>query len=179
VLAAASRMGDLIDSLLELARISRVPLGRRRVDLSVLAVAAIDDLARGEPQRDVDVVVAPHLEVEADARLMRILLDNLFDNAWKYTSGCSQPRIELGVTRQGGEPVYYVRDNGQGFDMAHADRLFTPFACLDGNPSHRGIGIGLATVRKIVERHGGRVWAEAEPERGAKVLFTVPGPEPS
>jgi DNA-binding response OmpR family regulator len=179
VLAASSRMGDLIDSLLELARISRVPLGRRRVDLSVLAAAAIDDLARGEPKRDVDIVVAPHLEVDADARLMRILLDNLFENAWKFTSGCARPRIELGVTREGSEPVYYVRDNGEGFDMALADRMFTPFACIDGNPSHRGIGIGLATVRKIVERHGGRVWAEGAPEHGAMVSFTVPGPEPS
>jgi DNA-binding response OmpR family regulator len=179
VLAASSRMGDLIDSLLELARISRVPLGRHRIDLSVLASAAIDDLARGEPRRDVDIIVTPHLEVDADARLMRILLDNLFDNAWKYTSECEKPKIELGVSHQGGEPVYYVRDNGQGFDMAHADRLFTPFASIDGNPSRRGIGIGLATVRKIVERHGGRVWAEGEPERGARISFTVPAPQAS
>ena len=179
VLAASSRMGDLIDSLLELARISRVPLGRHRVDLSVLAAAAIDDLARGEPRRDVDIVVQPHLEVDADARLMRILLDNLFDNAWKFTSKCERPKIELGVSRQGDEPVYYVRDNGQGFDMAHADRLFMPFVCIDGNPARRGIGIGLATVRKIVERHGGRVWAEGEPDRGARISFTVPAPEAS
>ncbi|MDX2086938.1 MAG: response regulator [Kofleriaceae bacterium] len=179
VLAASSRMGDLIDSLLELARISRVPLGRHRIDLSVLATAAIYDLARGESRRDVDIIVTPHLEVDADARLMRILLDNLFDNAWKFTAECERPTIELGVSHQGDEPVYYVRDNGEGFDMAHADRLFTPFACIDGNPSRRGIGIGLATVRKIVERHGGRVWAEGQPDRGAQISFTVPAPQTS
>lgn len=174
VLAATSRMADLIDALLELARISRAPLGRHRVDLSSLASAALDDLGRREPERKVCVNVASNLVVDADGRLMRVLLDNLLGNAWKFTSKCTEPRIELGTVHDGDETVFFVRDNGAGFDMAQADRLFTPFARLHTDGEFRGTGIGLATVRRIIERHGGRIWAEGAPNAGARISFTVP-----
>ncbi len=162
VLAASSRMGELIDSLLELSRVSRGPIGRHTVDLSGLAVASLDELARRNPERALDAVVEPNLLVEADARLIRIALDNLLDNAWKFTAGRNTARIELGVDRGGNEPVYFVRDNGAGFDRSQLGAAFC------------GTGVGLATVRRIVERHGGRVWAEPAHEPGAQISFTIP-----
>jgi light-regulated signal transduction histidine kinase (bacteriophytochrome) len=177
VLAASSRMADLIEALLELARIHRVPLGRHRIDLSALAGTVIDDLNRREPQRSVTAIVAPHVMVDADARLMRVLLDNLFGNAWKFTARHPRANIELGVESDGGEPVYFIRDDGVGFDMTRANRLFTPFYRLHTDEEFKGTGIGLATVRRIVERHGGRIWAEGSVGEGAKVSFTIPEPE--
>lgn len=174
VLAAASRMADLIDALLELARIGRAPLGRHRVDLSALAHAAIEDLALRDPRRPVHTSVAPRLVVDADGRLVRILLDNLLDNAWKFTRRTRTPMIELGATQGPGDAVYYIRDNGAGFDMAHAEQLFTPFARLHSDREFPGMGIGLATARRIVERHGGRIWAEARAGGGATISFTLP-----
>ena len=174
VLAATARMSDLIDALLELARISRAPIGRHRVDLSALATTAIEELARRDPERRVLAVIEPNLVVEADGRLVRVLLENLLGNAWKFTSKRADARIELGVTRELGEPVFFVGDNGAGFDMAHVDRLFTPFARLHTECEFRGTGIGLATVRRIVERHGGRIWAEGVVGSGARISFTIP-----
>lgn len=174
VLSAASRMSDLIDALLELARISRAPVGRHRVDLSTLALASFDELGRRDPERCVSKVIAPHLVVDADGRLMRVLLDNLLGNAWKFTSRASAPRIELGVSQEGDETVFYVCDNGAGFDMSQVDRLFTPFARLHTDGEFPGTGIGLATVRRIVERHGGRIWAHGATNAGARISFTVP-----
>ena len=176
VLAASSRMADLIEALLELARIHRAPLGRHRIDLSSLAGTVIDDLNRREPQRCVTAIVAPHVMIDADARLMRVLLDNLFGNAWKFTARRSTANIELGVESDGGEPVYFIRDDGVGFDMTRANRLFTPFYRLHTDEEFKGTGIGLATVRRIVERHGGRIWAEGSVGEGAKVSFTIPDP---
>ena len=173
VLAASHRMADLIDALMELARISRVPLGRHRVDVSALAHVAIDDLARREPDRHVDVSIAPDVIVEADARLIRILLDNLLGNSWKFTCKTAEPRIELGVRDEDGERAFYIRDNGAGFDMSQADRLFTPFARLHSDSEFKGTGIGLATVHRIVERHGGRIWAEGAVGAGATIWFTL------
>jgi light-regulated signal transduction histidine kinase (bacteriophytochrome) len=174
ILAAASRMSDLIDALLELARISRTPIGRHRVDLSKLSTLVFNELARREPSRDVGLEVAPGLIIDADGRLMRILLDNLLGNAWKFTAGISPALIGVGSERRDGEPVYFVRDNGAGFDMAQADRLFTPFQCLPPAGALTGTGIGLATVRRIVERHGGKIWAEGSVGTGVKISFTVP-----
>jgi two-component system NtrC family sensor kinase len=177
VLAASSRMADLIEALLELARIHRAPLGRHRVDLSALAGTVIDDLNRRDPARVVAARVAPHVLVDADARLMRVLLDNLLGNAWKFTARQPDAHVELGVEQDGEDAVYFVRDDGAGFDMARAARLFTPFYRLHSEDEFKGTGIGLATVRRIVERHGGRIWAEGSVGQGAKISFTIPDPE--
>jgi DNA-binding response OmpR family regulator len=173
VLAAASRMSDLIEALLELGRIHRVPLGRYRVDLTSLASATVEELARREPQRTVVCVIAPDLQLDADGRLLRVLLDNLLGNAWKFTSKRPTAHIELGV-ESNGERTYFVKDDGAGFDMAQAGRLFTPFHRLHTDTEFPGTGIGLATVRRIVERHGGRIWADGVVGKGAKVSFTIP-----
>jgi signal transduction histidine kinase len=117
------------------------------------------------------------LAVEADGGLLRIVLDNLLGNAWKFTSKTAEPRIAFGAERRDGSEVFFVRDNGAGFDMAYADKLFAPFRRLHGEAEFQGTGIGLATVRRIVERHGGRVWAEGAPGRGASVFFTLPSAE--
>jgi signal transduction histidine kinase len=167
-------MSGLIDALLELSRISRAPIGRHRVNLSQLASSVLEELADREPRREVRLDVAPDLIVDADGRLMRILLDNLLDNAWKFTHRSAAPLIWVGSEHRDGEPVYFVRDNGAGFDMAHADKLFTPFHRAHGGGELIGTGIGLATVRRIVERHGGKVWAEGSIGGGAKISFTVP-----
>ncbi|HEY4058274.1 MAG TPA: response regulator, partial [Kofleriaceae bacterium] len=176
VLGASTRMGELIDALLELSRVSIVPLEKRPVDLAALASASIDELSRRDPKRGVAAVVASHIEADGDTRLLRVVLDNLLSNAWKFTARQSEPYIEVGVRAADGEdPVYFVKDNGAGFDMAHAERLFMPFGRLHSEREFSGTGIGLATVRRIVERHGGRVWAEGEPGHGAQISFTLPG----
>ncbi|MBL9015184.1 MAG: response regulator [Myxococcales bacterium] len=162
VLAGSTRMGELIDALLELSRVSRAPLGRHPVNLSSLAAASLDELARRDPARPLNAVVEPNLVVEADGRLIRIAVETLLDNAWKLTRRQDPARIEIGVDHRCGEAVYFVRDNGEGFDLSHPGAAFC------------GTGIGLATVRRIVERHGGRVWAERAPQHGAQVLFTLP-----
>ena len=174
VIAAATRMSDLIDALLELSRISRVPIMRHRVELSTLAAVVVDELRRRDPDRNVDVSIAPDLVVAGDGRLMRILLDNLLGNAWKFTAPRANARIEVGKEVVGDETVFYVRDDGAGFDMTHAERLFEPFHRLHTEGEFKGTGIGLATVRRIVERHGGRIWAEGAVGGGAKLFFTIP-----
>ena len=175
VLAATARMSDLIDALLELSRISRTPIGRHRVDLSQLAAVVLDDLSRRDPMRAVRLDVAPGLVVDADGRLMRILLDNLLGNAWKFTTRTDPARIAVGREAGAeGEAVFFVHDNGAGFDMSQADRLFTPFQRLHHDCEFAGTGIGLATVRRIVERHGGKIWAQGSIDGGAKISFTVP-----
>jgi len=174
VLAAASRMSDLIEALLELGRIHREPIGRYRVDLSGLAMVVVEELVLREPDRSVVCVIARDLYVDADGRLLRVLLDNLLGNAWKYTSKRPTAHVELGVDRAGTEPVYFVKDDGAGFDMARAGHLFTPFDGIHTDSEFRGTGIGLATVRRIVERHGGRIWAESAVGVGTKISFTIP-----
>lgn len=174
VLAATARMSDLIDALLELARISRTPVGRHPVDLSGLAALVVDELSRREPDRAIATDIAPGMIVAADGRLLRILLDNLLGNAWKFTAQCERPAITIGRDHRDGESVYFVRDNGAGFDMSQVGRLFTPFQRLHSDVSFKGTGVGLATVRRIVERHGGKIWAEGSIGGGAKISFTIP-----
>jgi two-component system, NtrC family, sensor kinase len=174
VLAAAARMSELIEALLELGRIHRAPLGRYRVDLSTLATTVAEEIAQREPERHVECVVAPGMVTMADGRLLRVAFVNLIANAWKFTRKQAQPRVEVGVERDGDQTVYFVRDNGAGFDMALSDRLFTPFVRLHPDDEFEGTGIGLATVRRIVERHGGRIWAVSSVDRGTKIAFTLP-----
>jgi signal transduction histidine kinase len=170
---AAHRMGELIDDLLELSRVASADLRRNPVDLSQLARTVGEELKRKEPGRKVGLLIQEGLTAEADSGLLRILLDNLLGNAWKFTAKTDEPRIAFGTEQSDGSEVFVVRDNGAGFDMTYADKLFQPFRRLHTESEFPGTGIGLATVRRIVERHGGRVWAEGAPERGASVFFTL------
>jgi light-regulated signal transduction histidine kinase (bacteriophytochrome) len=172
----AQQMATLINGLLELSRLNRSEIERRPIDLSALAGAVIDDLRETEPQRRVDVVIADGLVASADPGLSRTLLANLIGNAWKFTAKQATARIEVGVAEADGEPAYFVRDDGAGFDMAYAGKLFGAFQRLHGPDEFEGTGIGLATVQRIVRRHGGRVWAEAAVDKGATIFFTLPGP---
>jgi hypothetical protein len=172
--AAARRMGQLIDNLLGLARVSRQDMHKAQVELSALAAEIAAELAEANPARKVEVRVTPGLFARADPVLIRVALQNLLANAWKYTAKSAQARVEFGAESSGAERVFYVRDNGAGFDMQHAERLFRPFQRLHDDHEYEGTGIGLATVERIVRRHGGRVWAEAAPERGATFRFTLP-----
>lgn len=174
VRAASQRMAQLIDDLLKLSRLSRGELHGERVDLSSLACDIVGDLRLRQPERQVDVTIAPQLIVYGDARLLRIALENLLGNAWKFTSKTAVARIELGVMEQEGQPVYFVRDNGAGFEMAYVDKLFVAFQRLHQNTEFEGTGIGLATVQRIIHRHGGRIWAESVVGQGATFYFTLP-----
>jgi light-regulated signal transduction histidine kinase (bacteriophytochrome) len=174
--AAARRMGELIDDLLKLSQIERAPLHRAPVDVARLAERVWDGLARSAPDRSVTFAVQGELVANADERLLSILLENLLGNAWKFTAKTAAARVELGATAQGGETRFFVRDNGAGFDPAYAGRLFAPFRRLHTEAQFSGTGIGLATVRRIVDRHGGRVWAEGAVDAGATVYFTLPEP---
>ena len=174
VKTAARRMGELIDDLLNLARVSRADLQHQQVNLSALARAVVAELQTNSPERRVQALIADGIVVQADRRLLRVLLENLLGNAWKFTSKVAEPVIELGVAQPNGVPSYFVRDNGAGFDMAHVQKLFTPFQRLHPESRFPGTGIGLATVQKIVDRHGGRVWAEAAVEKGATFFWTLP-----
>jgi PAS domain S-box-containing protein len=172
--AAAQRMATLIDELLRLSRISRQEDRRERVDMSAIARISIAQLERAEPDRKIQIVIPDDVTVEADPKLLAIALDNLFGNAWKFTRRVASPRIELGVSLDGAEPVYFVRDNGAGFDMAYQNKLFGVFQRLHPESEFPGTGIGLATVKRIIERHGGRVWAESTLGSGATFYFTLP-----
>jgi len=167
------RMDRLIDALLNFSRMGRVEPHREMVDLSMLAREAAKALRLNEPERQVDFSIADGIAANGDASLLRVVLDNLLGNAYKYTVMRERAVIEFGVDDVGGVPTYFVRDNGAGFDMADADKLFTPFQRLAGVEKQKGFGIGLATVERIIQRHGGRVWAEGEPDRGACIYFTL------
>ncbi|MEX2542774.1 MAG: PAS domain S-box protein [Trueperaceae bacterium] len=170
---AATRMGDLIDDLLELSRISRRELAKRQVDLSELARLAIAELRQREPRRRVEVVVAPGLTGEGDVKLLRVVLENLLENSWKFTAHTESARIEFGADEIDGRTVYFVRDNGAGFDMLYAEKLFAPFQRLHSPSEFEGTGIGLSTVQRIVQRHGGKVRAEGAIDAGATFFFTL------
>lgn len=171
---AAQRMAQLIDDLLNLSRLSRAPLNVEIINLSTIAQHIMQDLSQTDSQRIVDCVIAPGMVVRGDPRLMRVVLENLISNAWKFSAKQQFARIEIGVQAGGAdEHVYFVRDNGAGFDMTYANKLFGVFQRLHTNSEFPGIGIGLAIVQRIINRHGGRVWAEGTPEGGATFYFTL------
>lgn len=173
VRAATQRMGELIDDLLTLSRVTRREMRREPVDLSGLAQAIMEQLVKTDPTRVVDVTITPGLRAEGDAHLLRVALENLLGNAWKFTSKQPLALIEFTATTRAGRPVYVVRDNGVGFDMAYSGKLFGAFQRLHRSSEFPGTGIGLATVQRIIARHGGRVWAEAEVNKGATFHFTL------
>jgi PAS domain S-box-containing protein len=173
VRAGSQRMGQLIDDLLGLARINRSEMNRSDVDLAQLARDTVEELRRRDPDRRVEVVISERAPAHGDSRLLRAALENLLGNAWKFTSRTADPKIELGWEKRDGIATYYVRDNGAGFDMAYAHKLFAPFQRLHQQSEFEGTGVGLATVRRIITRHGGKLWAESTPGRGATFWFTL------
>jgi light-regulated signal transduction histidine kinase (bacteriophytochrome) len=146
---------------------------RERIDLSHLANTIAGELRSSQPERNVDFAVPPALQAQGDARLVRVVLENLIGNSWKFTSKREHARIEIGASQSNGRPVFFVRDNGAGFDQAHAGQLFGAFQRLHGVSEFPGTGIGLATVQRIIHRHGGEVWAEGVVEKGATIYFTL------
>jgi signal transduction histidine kinase len=172
---ASQRMGQLIDDLLGLARLARQEFRRKPVNVSELAQSVAADLRQTWPNRQVDLTVAPGLLADADPSLLRVALDKLLGNAWKFTSKQERAVIEVGAMPYEGTTAYFVRDNGAGFDMAYAGKLFGAFQRLHAMTEYPGTGIGLATVQRIVARHGGRVWAEGQVGQGATVYFTLGG----
>ena len=170
---AGQKMERMVNDLLSLAILTRGETRLGEVDLSSLATTVLEDLARVNPARDVEIHVTPGIHVEVDQGLVHILLENLLGNAWKFTSQKEGARIEVGCMRTDGKLIVYVRDNGAGFDMHYADKLFTPFRRLHSNEQFKGSGIGLATVQRIVKRHGGQIWAEGRVDQGATFYFTL------
>jgi PAS domain S-box-containing protein len=175
ITANAVKMGSLIDALLALARVSRVELKTERIDLAGLLRATASRLAADDPSRTLQVVAPSAVWVDLDANLARTLVENLMENAWKFTRGVSGAKVELGTTRNNGRAAFFVRDNGVGFDMTYASKLFAPFQRLHSSSEFPGTGIGLATVQRILHRHGGSIWAEGAVGRGATFYFALPG----
>jgi signal transduction histidine kinase len=173
VLGAAARMNNMIDALLALSKLSSQPLARQPVNLTQLAGYVADDLRRQWPERKIDIHIEPGMQVQGDPTLLRVVIENLLGNAWKYTGKSAEPAIAF--TRDTTRPdAFNVRDNGAGFDMRFSDRLFGVFQRLHSANDFPGTGIGLASVRRIVRRHGGEIWGEAEVNRGATFFFTLP-----
>lgn len=167
------RMQQLIDDLLRLSRVTRDEMRREQVNLSLMAGHILSDLQLSHPERKVDIRVAPEVEVRADPNLLRIALENLLRNAWKFTAHHQTARIEFGTLKQDGGTVFFVRDDGAGFDMKYATKLFGAFQRMHRNTEFEGTGIGLAIVSRIIERHGGLIWAESEIEQGTVFFFTL------
>jgi len=173
MLAAVARMSDLIDDLLELSRVSRRPLNRHSIDLSAMAEHVVETLVQAKPARQVSINIDPGMQLFADAKLLHIAIENLLGNAWKFTAKVADAEIRFFSCRENKETVFCVEDNGAGFDMRYADKLFGPFQRLHTDRDFEGTGIGLATVSRIIQRHGGRVWAEGEVDKGACFYFTL------
>jgi signal transduction histidine kinase len=171
--AGSQRMGHLIDDLLSLSRVSRSEMSRETVDVSKMAREVVEELRNTAPLREAEFVIASGLIAETDPRLLRIVLSNLFGNAWKFTAKQAHARIEFGCSGENGVNEYFTRDNGAGFDEAYADKLFGVFQRLHSASDFPGTGIGLATVQRIIHRQGGRVWADGKVERGATFHFTL------
>lgn len=176
IIQSGHQMRELIDGLLNLSRLSRAEMQRGSVDLSSIAKGIATGLQKAKPDRTVDFAIAEHVIANGDERLLRAVLENLIANAWKFTSKRDRARIEFGMTRDNGHATYYVRDNGAGFDPSHAAKMFRPFQRLHSTNEFEGTGIGLATVQRILQRHGGKAWAEGEPGQGATIYFTTGAP---
>lgn len=175
--AGVDRMNTLIDDLLRLARTTRAEMHRGPVDLSALASSMVEKLQAEANAREVEWVIAPGIIADGDSGLLQVALENLLSNAWKYTSRTPRARIEFGAEPQpDGTSVFFVRDNGAGFDMKYAHRLFAPFQRLHSERDFSGTGVGLATVQRIIHKHGGRIWPQAAPNEGATFFFTIPAP---
>jgi two-component system NtrC family sensor kinase len=177
VCAAAQRMGELIDDLLNLSRIGRAEMRRERVDLSRMAREVVAELRGSDTQRKIVVSIEDGVLADGDARLLRIVLENLLGNAWKFTKRLDNAQIELGTTREGAKTTYFIQDNGAGFDMQYAGKLFAPFQRLHAVNDFPGTGIGLATVRRVIERHGGRISAEGAVGKGARISWSLGAPK--
>jgi signal transduction histidine kinase len=173
ITASTEKMSALINDILSLAKISRETMNCREIDLCPIAESVVNELRLAEPQRNIEIIIAAALSVFADAQLMRIALSNLIGNAWKYTGKNPSARIEIGAMTTENEHIFFVRDNGTGFPMSHAHKLFQPFQRLHSASQFPGTGIGLATVYKIILRHGGRIWAESEIDKGSTFYFTL------
>jgi len=171
--AASQRMGQLIDDMLKLSRITRAEIRHEPVDLSRLARKVTLELQQAEPGRRVELALREGIIARGDPRLLQVVLENLLANAWKFSSKRPVAKIEFGVAHNDDRPVYYVKDNGVGFDMAYVSKLFGAFQRLHRSEEFPGTGIGLATVQRIIHRHGGRVWAEGEVDKGATLYFTL------
>lgn len=172
---ASLLMTELIDDMLKLSRITRTDIDILEVDLSDMANSVVNNLRKSHPERKVNVIITDHLKDYADPRLMRIVFENLLGNAWKFTSGAKNAEIEFGETTSGGAKTYFVRDNGAGFDMEYGDKLFAPFQRLHNIDEFPGTGVGLAIVRRIINRHGGKIWAQGQIDQGATFYFTLKG----
>lgn len=171
--AGSQRMSTLIDDLLNLSRYTRVEMRREPTDLSEIGSSVVEELRMLQPTREVEFVIAPRLPSESDPRLMRVVLENLLGNAWKFTSKKEYARIEFGKTDDNGSSAFYVKDNGAGFDPAYTTRLFGAFQRLHGVSEFPGTGIGLASAQRIIHRHGGRIWADSAVDQGATFYFTL------
>jgi len=170
---AAQRMSQLIDDMLKLSRITRSDLHRTDLNLSDLASVVIAEIQSADPQRQVKWIVRPGMMVNGDPNMLRIVLVNLLENAWKFTSRHAAACITVSFVEKEGRPVYYVRDDGAGFDMNYAAKLFAPFQRMHGASEFHGSGIGLATVQRVIARHGGTVWAESIVEQGTTIYFSL------
>jgi len=173
VRAATQRMGELIDDMLNLSRVARSEMRVERVNLSALAQIVAAELQRSQPERQVEFVIAEEIVTDGDEGLLKAALENLIGNAWKFTGKRSAAKIEFGITEHEGNSAYFVRDNGAGFDAAYADKLFGAFQRLHDAHEFSGTGIGLATVQRIIHRHGGQAWAKGEVGKGATFYFTL------
>jgi light-regulated signal transduction histidine kinase (bacteriophytochrome) len=173
VKAGGEYMGELVDDLLDLARISRQEMRRQEINLGAVARKVASSLTEANPARRVDIEIKGHMRAVCDPGLIEIVMSNLIGNAWKFTAKVAEARIEVGVKRRDGKSVYFVRDNGAGFDMAYTKNLFAPFQRLHRREDFDGTGIGLSLVKRIIDKHGGTVWAEGERGKGASFYFTL------
>lgn len=170
---ACEQMEELVEALLALSRVTRSEMQREEVDVSLIVREIAAGLQQAEPERRVDFDIAPNVTAYGDPQLLMLALENLLGNAWKYTRKCDEARVEFGVVEVDGETAYFIRDNGAGFDMNKAANLFQPFHRLHNTNDFPGTGVGLATVQRIIQRHGGRVWGKGEPDKGATFYFTL------
>lgn len=173
IVNSADKMSELIDDMLNLSKVSRMEMSLQEINLSAITETVINELRQAEPTNNIEVTITENLEAHGDARLIYIALSNLISNAWKYSSKTPSARIEIGEMEKCGQKIYYLRDNGAGFDMKFAAKLFVPFMRLHSDREFPGTGIGLAIVKRVIEKHAGKIWAESEPGRGATFYFTL------